>query len=197
MARQHTARKEAVEPISIELSPVTLAQLKLAALTRGAALHDGRITDPDALIWLAASRARYEVHAGHPWLKRRGHPDVPRLLDGSVPWELFLLRIRGVVDGVVYLVYRVFDTAAYITVPSTPRDPRGVFSRPVPAAVTLTVEEALGISGLTYHALETRRRNDALLQDATARVGGGAISYKTREYLAWLHHRGIEATPIL
>jgi hypothetical protein len=196
MARKQTARKEAVEPISIDFAPATLAQLKLAALTRGAALHDGRITDPDALIWLAASRARYEVHAGHPWLKRRGHPDVPRLLDGSIPWELFLPRIRGVVDGVVYLVYRVFDTAAYITIPSTPRDPRGVFSRPVPAAATLTVEEALGISGLTYHALDTRRRIDALLQDAIVRVGGGAISYKTREYLAWLHHRGIEATPI-
>lgn len=196
MARSSAARKEPVEPISIDLAPVTLAQLQLAARTRGAALRDGRITDPDALIYLAASRARYEAHPGHPWLKRRGHPDVPRLLDGSIPWELFLLRIRGAVDGIVYPVYRVYDTASYLTIPSTPRDPRGVFVRPVPVATTLAVEEALGISGLSYHALETRRRNDALLQDAIDRIGGGAISYKTREYLAWLHHRGIEATPL-
>jgi hypothetical protein len=196
MARSRTARKETIEPISVDLAPATLAQLKLAALTRGAALRDGRITDPDALIYLAASRALYEAHPGHPWLKRRGHPDVPRLLDGSIPWELFLLSIRGVLDGLVYPAYRVYDTASYLTIPSTPRDPRGVFTRPVPVATSLAVEEALGISGLTYHALETRRRNDALLQDAIDRIGGGAIFYKTREFLAWLHHRGIEAKPL-
>lgn len=196
MARHQTARTEPIESLSIELSPTTLAQLKLAALTRGAALHDGRITDPDALIYLAASRARYAAHPGHPWLKRRGHPDVPRLLDGPVPWDLLLMRIRGVVDGLLYPTYRVFDTASYCTIPCAPRDPRGVFEGPVPVAATLDVEEALALSGLTYSAFETRRRNDALLQEAIVRVGGGAISYQTRVLIAWLHRRGIEGQPL-
>lgn len=196
MARSRTARKETIEPISIDFAPATLAQLRLAALTRGAALHDGRITDPDALIWLAASRARYEAHPGHPWLKRSENPDVPRFLDGPIPWKLFLPPIRGTVDRLLYRVYRVYDTASYITIPCTPRDPRGILNGPLPASVTLDIHETLGVSGLSYHAFETRRRNDALLQEAIVRVGGGAISYKTRELFAWLHHRGIEAEPL-
>lgn len=193
MARTRTARKERIQTISFAFSPETLRQLVLASDTRGAAVRDGRVTDPDALGYLSLSNARLQAHPCHRWMESLKLADIPRLLDTLTPYPLISPRLRGPVGDLVFRVLGVPDTASWISVACYPKDPLGKLPGPLVVADEVDIVTALGLSGLTYSAFETRRRNDDLLQAAIVRVGGGAIRYDTRALLRWLHHRGYAA----
>jgi hypothetical protein len=193
MATTVVPKQKRVETISADFSFGTLAELQLDADTRGAAARDGRVTDPEALAYIRLSNDALRRHKGHPWLKRRAVWDIPRLLDG-VPYPLFPPRVRGRIGDLLFRVLLVYDTAGWLSLACSPRDPLGQFEGPVPVVDEVDVVTVLALSNLSYYALESRRRDDALLQEAIVRVGGGPIRYATRPLLTWLKHRGFEAT---
>jgi hypothetical protein len=193
MARTKAARKERLETISSDFAPVTLAQLLLASDTRGAAVRDGRVTDLDALAYIGWSNERLAAHPCHRWLASLKVQDVPRLLDTRTPYPLFPPRVRGPVGNLVFRVLGVPDIASWISVACYPTDPLRKLPGRVFVADEIDIVTALAASGLTYHAFETRRRTDDLLQAAILQVGSGAIRYDTRAFLHWLHHRGFAA----
>lgn len=194
-----------VEPSGVEDSAISLSSVELATsllsgftpeqirqlyqlhLSRGRDFGDGHGFDPEVCAYIRASNQRLQEFQGHPWLRKKRVRNIPRHLDG-VPFPLFPPKARGQLGDAVYVVVGVLDTVSYLPILCHPTDPLGQFSRPVPMAALLDVEQALGLSGCRYSTISYHRRFSLL---DVVEVSGGSTMYRTREFISWLEARSL------
>jgi|GEM_PF-3592896 hypothetical protein len=185
----------ASSPSSVELATSLLAgftpdqirQLYRLHLSRGRDFGDGHGFDPEVQECIRASNQRLQEFQGHPWLRKKRVKNIPRHLD-DVPFPLFPPKARGQLGDAVYVVVGVLDTVSYLPILCHPTDPLGQFSRPVPMAAFLNVEQALGLSGCRYSTISYHRRFSLL---DVVEVSGGSTMYRTREFISWLEARSL------
>lgn len=186
---------------AVSLSPVELATSLLAGFTpeqirqlyqlhlsRGRDFGDGHDFAPEVQEQVHGSNDRARAFSGHPYYAKKRTLNIPRV-EGR-PFPLFPPRARGRIGDAVYVVVGVLDTIDYLPILCHPTDPLGEFDRPVPFTEMLETEQALGISGCRYSTLSYHRRFDPLLMDALV-PSGGAIRYRTREFLRWVEARSL------
>lgn len=164
---------------------VVAAELYRVQKTRGAAYRDGGALHPLTLEWIRLSNESLALHPGAACLVRKRVKDLPRLLGAGVPVELFPPPVLQSSSQVVTVIGIVRDLCSYRVVAAIGEDPEREFDGPVPMGQTLSTEDALAWSGLTYAALARARRADADLI-AAVEVCRGIYFYRVRPFLRWL-----------